>query len=149
MRVNKDEIRTYGIELISKYTGPYIQAYFNFTYLSASAKNASGEFADTLEYRPELMGAFGIDYSLTNRLSALIEFEYVGNEFGLREGTAGYQRLPDYFLSNFRIAYNFELGGSGLEVYFRINNLFDRLYYTQFGLPESGRQLFIGANFEF
>ncbi|HOI28954.1 MAG TPA: TonB-dependent receptor [Melioribacteraceae bacterium] len=149
MRVNKDEIRTYGIELISKYTGPDVQAYFNFTYLSASAKNASGEFADTLEYRPELMSTFGIDYSLTNRLSALLEFEYVGNEFGLREGTAGYQRLPDYFLSNFRIAYNFELGGSGLEVYFRINNLFDRLYYTQFGLPESGRQFFLGANFEF
>jgi len=149
MRVNKDEVRTFGLEFVSKYNYENLRSTFNFTVLSAKGKNTSGEFRDTLEYRPELNGSLGVDYTITKNLSALLEFEYIGKEFGLKEGSIGYQKLPDYLLANVRFAYNFVLDFSKIELYLRLNNLFDRLYYTQFGLPEAGRQIFIGANFEF
>jgi iron complex outermembrane receptor protein len=148
-RVNKDEIRTYGLELVSKYNIGNFSAVFNTTFLAARAKNKNGEFADTLEYRPEVNGSLGFNYSLTKDLNAVLEFEYIGKEYGLKEGTIGFQRLPDYLLTNLRLSYNFGIGESNLEIFVRFNNLFDRLYYTQFGLPEAGRQIFAGANFEF
>jgi iron complex outermembrane receptor protein len=148
-RVNKDEIRTYGLEVVSKYSSGNFSSAFNITLLSARAKNKSGEFADTLEYRPGINGSLDFDYSITKELDAVLEFEYIGKEFGLKEGTTGYQSLPEYLLTNIRLAYNFEVGHSNLEIFIRLNNLFDRLYYTQFGLPEAGRQIFAGANFQF
>lgn len=148
-RVNKDEIRTYGLELMSKYNYGNISSSFNLTLLSARGKNPNGEFQDTLEYRPEINCRFGIDYSISKSINTLLELEYIGSEYGLKEGASGYQNLPDYLITNLRFAYNFEIGSSNLETYIRINNLFDRLYYTQFGLPEAGRQIFLGANFEF
>lgn len=147
MRVNKDEVRTFGLELISKYNYSNLQSTFNITLLSAKGKNATGEFRDTLEYRPEVNGSIGVDYSLTNRINALIELEYIGMEFGLKEGSFNYIKLPDYLLTNLRVSYNIILGFSKVELYLRINNLWDRLYYTQFGLPEAGRQIFAGAKF--
>jgi iron complex outermembrane receptor protein len=149
MRVNKDEVRMYGLELVSKYTSENLQSTFNFTLLSAKGKNIAGAFSDTLEYRPELNGNIGIDYSITTDFNSLLELEYIGNEFGLKEGSTGYQMLPDYFLVNVRFAYSFLLDFSKIELYLRLNNIFDRLHYTQFGLPEAGRQIFAGANFVF
>ena len=148
-RINKDEIRTYGLELVSKYFYGNFSTIFNITFLSARAKNKNGEFADTLEYRPEVNGSLGIDYSITKYLNAVLEFEYIGKEYGLKEGTTGYQKLPDYLLTNLRLSYNVGVGASNLEIFVRFNNLFDQLYYTQFGLPEAGRQIFAGANFQF
>lgn len=149
MRINKDEVRTFGFEFVSKYNYSNFQSIFNLTLLSAKGKNAIGEFSDTLEYRPELNGSIGLDYSLSNSINTLIELEYIGMEFGLKEGSSGYKKLPDYLLTNIRFAYSFILGFSKVEMYLRINNLWDRLYYTQFGLPEAGRQIFAGANFVF
>jgi len=148
-RINKDQIRTYGLELVSKYDYENLSTHFNFTLLSARGKNSNGEFKDTLEYRPEINSSFGVDYTYQHKLNTLLEFEYIGKEYGLKEGTIGYQSLPDYLITNVRLAYNFEIGSSKMEVFVRINNIFDRLYYTQFGLPEAGRQIFVGANFEF
>jgi len=148
-RVNKDEIKTYGLELVSKYNHGNFSSSFNLTLLSAKGKNPNGEFIDTLEYRPEINSSFGVDYTITKNLNTLIELEYIGREYGLKEGSTGYQSLPDYLITNLRLSYNFEIGSSNLETYLRVNNIFDRLYYTQFGLPEAGRQIFVGANFEF
>ena len=33
---------------------------------------------------------------------------------------------------------------SELELYVRVNNLFDKLYYSQWGLPESGSEFWGG-----
>lgn len=148
-RVNKDGIRTYGLELVTKYNYGNFSSTFNLTILSAKGKNINGEYKDTLEYRPEINSSLGVDYTITKNLNALLELEYIGREYGLKEGAAGYQSLPDYLVTNFRISFNFEVGSLNLETYLRVNNIFDRLYYTQFGLPEAGRQIFMGANIEF
>ncbi len=146
-RINKDRVRTYGVELAGSYKpGNSCSINFDFTYLNSFAKGNNG-YTDTLEYKPKYSSSLFIDYSFTDDLSMLTELEYLGGEFGLREGSTGFQKLPDYFLINLRASYRFIFGnGYELEFYIRANNILDRLYYTQIGLPEAGRQYFFGMN---
>ncbi|MBI1937972.1 MAG: TonB-dependent receptor [Ignavibacteriales bacterium] len=149
MRVNKDQIRTYGFEFASSYKpDEKVNMVFNFTYLNAKAKNSAGKFDGTLEYKPQLSSSLNFDYMFTTDFSVLAEFEYLAKEYGLKEGSAAFQKLPEYLIVNFRAAYLFLFDKNNkLEFYVRLNNFFDKLYYTQFGLPEAGRQYYFGTNF--
>lgn len=146
MRINKDQIRTMGLELTSKHIlSRKLSLNFNFTYMNSFTKNNAGEFADTLEYKPDIIAGLYFDYSITPKFNTLLEVNYVGQEYGLKQGSEYFQKLPDYLLTNLRFAYNFVLRESAqLEVYLRANNIFDQLYYTQWSLPEAGREFFGG-----
>jgi len=151
MRVNKDQIRTVGAELTTSYIpNNKFRMNFNLTFMNAFAKNAEGEFADTLEYKPQYLGGVDFNYDITDRLNAIVEFNFVGEEFGIQEGYEYFRRLPSYALFNFRVGYTFDLAtDTKLEIYFRGNNLFDKLYYGQWSLPEAGRQFFGGVSVKF
>lgn len=148
MRVNKEEIRSLGAEFDTYFDiSSAFGLNFNITYMSSFAKNEEGEFKDTLEYKPNLIAGLNLDIDITNKLNLVAEFNYVGKEYGLQEGELYFQELPEYLITNLRLNYNFSLSESlNLNAYLRINNLFDKLYYTQWGLPEAGRQFFIGAS---
>jgi vitamin B12 transporter len=151
MRVNKEEIRTLGAELISNYNiSESFGINFHITYMSSFARNEEGEFKDTLEYKPNFIAGLNLDTDLTNKLNLVAELNYVGNEFGLQEGGLFFKELPDYIITSFRINYSWQLTESlSLNTYIRVNNLFDKLYYTQWGLPEAGRQFFAGVAIDF
>lgn len=150
-RINKDAIRNYGFELFSEITVlRNITSQINFSYLNSYAKNSSGQYRDTLEYKPVFIAGFVLDTKIINNTKLTIETNYYGEEFGLQGGSSYFRKLPDYLLFNLRTAYNFKVNQNLFaEVFFRINNLFDKLYYTQWGLPEAGRQFFGGINFNF
>jgi iron complex outermembrane receptor protein len=149
-RVNKDVIRTFGSELVVNYRIERLFTYFHFTYLSAAAKNIEGQFKDTLEYKPKFISSLQLQYILEEGIEAMAEFSYTGEEFGLKEGSEYFRLLPDYFLINLRLGYNFRISESiKLELFGRINNLFDKLYYSQWSIPEAGREFRGGVSFEF
>ncbi len=151
MRVNKEEIRTLGSEFDIQFNASESYSFnFHVTYMNSFAKNEDGEFKDTLEYKPNLIAGLNADVDLINNLNLVAEFNYVGKEFGLQEGELYFKELPDYLITNLRINYSWQLSESViLNTYVRVNNLFDNLYYTQWGLPEAGRQFFAGTSFEF
>lgn len=150
-RINEDEIRTYGVELYTHYDLTNdLSANFNFTYLNSYAKNDDGEFIDTLEYKPNFVAGLTLDYAFGGGFNSVIEINYVGKEFGLQGGNEYFRKLPDYLLSNVRFSYEFGLSGNlKLQVFIRVNNIFDKLYYTQWSLPEAGRQFWGGITAEF
>jgi iron complex outermembrane receptor protein len=151
MRVNKEEIRTLGSEFDTYFNiSETFGLNFHITYMNSFAKNAEGEFKDTLEYKPNFIAGLNADINLTSNLNLVAEFNYVGKEYGLQEGDLYFQELPDYLVTNLRINYSWRFSESmNLNTYIRANNLFDKLYYTQWGLPEAGRQFFIGASLDF
>ena len=146
-RINKDQIRTYGIETITRYKfSKKLKASLNFTFLNSKAKNLVGEFVDTLEYKPQIISSLDISYFPFGNVQANFEFIYTGIQFGLKEGNLFFQRLPDYLITNIRFAYNFLINKKhNVEIYTRVNNLFDKLYFSQWGLPESGSELWGGV----
>ncbi|MBL1213098.1 MAG: TonB-dependent receptor [Ignavibacteriae bacterium] len=150
-RINKDKIRILGVEAK---TNLFIRKNFevsaNITYLNAFAENTNGEFSDTLEYKPELNAGLTLDYTFNKNFNSIIEANFIGKEFGLKEGSEYFQKLDDYFLLNFRTSYLVPFNeNTNLEIFFRVNNIFDKLYYTQWGLPEAGREFFAGFSLEF
>ncbi len=149
-RINKDKIRKWGFELNSKIIlAEKVNLNFNVSYLNSFAKNKDGEFNDTLEYKPQVISGLQLNYSYNKNLDLLLEMNYISKEFGLKEGSQYFQKLPSYFLLNMRIAYRFELINKiGIETFLRVNNIFDKLYYTQWGLPEPGREFLFGLNFD-
>ncbi len=151
MRINKDQIRTYGAEIEGSYNlSKYLDCGFSFSYLNSFGKNDVGEYSDTLEYRPEIIANLYINSSLSQNLNLLLEATSIANEYGLQDGNPYFQKLPSYLLINFRFSYTYhQLQNSELEFFARANNLFDKLYYTQFGLPEAGREFFVGLNYKF
>ena len=152
MRVNKAGIQSLGFELQSNYSiTQNINAGFQFSYISSYAKNNdAGEYTDTLEYKPRLISSIYINYSFVRNFSALFEATTIQDEYGYREGYDYFRELPSYYLINFRLTYYLRLTeDKTLQFYGRVNNIFDELYYTQWGLPEAGRQFTLGVNFEF
>lgn len=150
-RINKDEIRTCGVELYSFYDiTDGLSTSFHFTYLNSFAKNEDGEFRDTLEYKPNIVAGLTVDYEFLNGFNTVLEVNYIGKEFGLQGGNEYFQKLPDYLLANIRLSYEFAFFNNvRLQAFIRMNNIFDKLYYTQWSLPEAGRQLWGGVTAEF
>ncbi len=150
-RINKAVIRTYGFEFASQYRpGGGLSARFQLTYLTAASKNDAGAFTDTLEYRPQLVSGFQLLYAVQKGIGGAVELNYTGLEFGLREGETHFRKLPGYFLANLRFSYAMPVtGGARIEFFGRVNNLFDKLYFSQWGLPAAGRNFWGGASVEF
>jgi len=150
-RINKDKIRTWGIELSSKFVlTKKINLDFNFSYLNSFAENKNSEFQDTLEYKPQIISGFLLNYIIADNLNFGLEANYIGKEFGLKEGIKYFQKLPDYFLLNFRISYIYKISqNTNAEAFFRVSNLFDKLYFTQWSLPEPGRQFQFGLKLNY
>jgi iron complex outermembrane receptor protein len=149
-RINKDQIRILGIEAKTNLNiREDLELSANFTYLNAFAKNDDGEFRDTLEYKPEVNAGLTIDYKYNKNINALVEANFIGKEFGLKEGSEYFQQLNDYLILNFRTSYLIPFNDkTNLEFFFRVNNIFDKLYFTQWGLPEAGREFFAGFSLE-
>jgi len=145
-RINKNAVKTYGIETVTRYRfTKKIKTSFNFTFLDSKAKTKAGEFTDTLEYKPQIISSLDISYFPTKKIQTNLEFIYTGIQFGLKEGNLYFQRLPNYLIINLRFAYNFKMGNNyDVELYVRANNIFDKLYFSQWGLPESGSEFWGG-----
>ena len=150
-RINKDAVRSYGLELHADINwSDKLNSQLNLTFLNAMAKNTFGEFKDTLEYKPSLLGGIDLNYQLYHNLSSVIEIYYVGNEFALQGGNEYFQKLPEYILFNLRLSYNYKLSKALFaDIFIRVNNIFDKLYYSQWGLPEPGREVIGGMSINF
>ena len=145
-RVNKSEIRNYGIE--SEFKTELFQNLdfrINVSLINSRGKNSVGEFADTLEYSPGIIAGAGLTYNIAN-FGVALESSYIGNEF---EEQNTLVKLPDYLIADLRFSYAIAFDSFTPKIFFRINNLTDKLYYTQFGLPEAGREFIMGIKTNF
>ena len=151
IRINKESIRIIGAEFISRFTLTENSTIaFNLTLTDSKAKDSAGNYADTLEYKPAVISSLIWDYNPIGSFNIFGEAKFISEEFGLREGDVYFKRLPEYLLFNARFSYALEMSENyRAEFYFRINNLFDNLYYPQWGLPEPGREFLGGVKLTF
>ncbi len=149
IRINQRKIRNYGCEVrtVLKYFSG-INFDLHFTLLNSFGLSDKDNYDVKLEYKPEIMFGLNSDFVLTDKLNFIAELNYIGKEYGYREGDENIQELPDYFLANLRVEYRFRFKDSTGELFLRVNNFFDKLYYTQWGLPEAGREYRAGVLFD-
>ncbi len=140
---NVQATETEGLELIGQArVGARLSLSANYTYVDA--RYASGiHDGRRLTRRPEHSGNLQAEYRWPGGLSTAAAVRYVGETFNDDANTV---TLPDYTLVDLRAAYPLR---EGLEVYGRVENLFDEDYQTILNYGAAGRGAFVGLRARF
>ncbi len=134
-----------GGELTLRTKRPRWNGEINYTYLEA--RNVSDHRdSDHLEYRPRHRLNALARYQATAKLQVGLEFSYTATQYYQNPNTGRWERLNDFALLNGKIGYRFY---RFLEIYLRANNLTDRFYYSEFGVPMPGREILAGLKWGF
>jgi len=149
MRDNLAEATVYGAEFgfnLLPNTAVILQG--NITFMKSEGKE-EGKELDHLEYKPELNASIIAGYSFNFGLTPQVELEHIGKQYALNAITGKYDAIKNYTLINLRLAYRFELYGTSMEAYVRLNNVTDKYYLTQLGLPGYGRTFLCGISLKY
>ncbi len=143
MRVNKDKILTLGAELSSKWQfSKQNTAEFSVSFMKSNALDKSGNYSDTLEYQPNCIASVILTHSPLDNILLKSELSYVSKQYARNFNTNNFIALPENIILNLRASYSIlEENLPEIEVFLRINNVFDRLNFYQLGLPMPGREL--------
>lgn len=110
---------------------------FNYSYVDTEDRLTDKR----LQYRPahklRLQASYDFAFGLTTRLNAERVIDQVNGK-GVK--------LNNYSLVDFSL--NQQVWHENLELYVRATNLFDELYYQSDFMPQVGRQVFVGLNWQ-
>ncbi|MBN1300738.1 MAG: TonB-dependent receptor [Melioribacteraceae bacterium] len=138
--IGKAEMR--GAELGLQFNADKFNMNLAYTYLSA--KNVSDDAAsEILEYRPEHVLTFVPNYQFGFGTELRAEVYYFGNKYGVDADSREFVKMDNYFLLNLKLSHLFF---EHYNLYFRVNNITDIYYETEYGFPQPGRELYFGIN---
>ncbi len=142
---NVGKVRLSGAELSTT-----LKAVENSTislgYSYLKARNLSEDRgSDKLEYRPEHKLRLQGDYTFHFGLSLSLTANYVAKRVYLDDSEYDH-KMPDYTLVDGRISLSF---WKNLILVLEANNILDKDYQTEYGLPMPGRTLYGGLEVEF
>ena len=116
----------------------------NYTYTDAQDRSpGSATFGDQLARRPRNAANAEADYLWPIKLTTTVAVRYSGASF---DDAANSIRLKSYTLVDLRASYPLP---HGLELYGRIENLFDQHYETAYQYGSLGRGGFVGVRAKF
>ena len=138
--IGQAELKGVEIEMAAKTSN--FDASLSYTFLSAVNETPSA-LSKNLQYKPKHMLHITLGSNYSFGFSWNAETSYFGRQFGANPDNLVWVEMPDYLLINLRAAYNIT---NGFELFARINNLTDKYYESEFGYPQSGRNVIIGIN---
>ncbi len=116
----------------------------NYTYTHAQDRSpGAATFGRELARRPQEMANVAASYTFPFALKTGVAVRYAGRSF---ENAANTTRLKSYTLVDLRASYPLP---HGLEVYARVENLFDKPYETAFRYGTPGRAGYAGVRATF
>ena len=123
----------------------------SYDYLD-SKNRTSGSNDDKLQYRPEHRVTFEASYALPWwGLSVYGSTWWVADSYynpRLNVDTNPQKTLDNYWLADCRINKATKLGGTDLDMYVGVNNLFDEDYEQSYGYPAGRPDLLWGCQLE-
>ncbi len=134
----------YGFEVGLRQQWKKFNWYTHYTYLRAN-NQSSGRTSNHLEYRPEHQFFAMLAYAPFNKWALSLEWQGIFNQFYQNQDTGAWEGLNDYFILNARLRYEWN---NSLQSYLRVNNILDRFYYSEWGVPMPGRQIILGVRFQ-
>ncbi|HUG39705.1 MAG TPA: TonB-dependent receptor [Longimicrobiales bacterium] len=149
-RINRDEIRSTGIELLAGYAAGRLTLETELTLQDVEARVGEPGAAASVraEYEPEIVGGIGGSVPLPLGVEAGAEVEYVGRQYCATpvSATERYAQLDPSTRADVQLARSFRVGSRGswfgrLALEAAVDNLTDSAIYDQCGLPQPGRTL--------
>ena len=141
---NIDEVDTDGIEVgfaLQPTDGLNIQA--NYTLTNAINRSAGANLGNRLALRPQHSGSLTIDWQTPWRLKLGASVLFAGDSF---DNASNSVRLDGYTLAHLRASYPLN---DQLELYGRVENLFDTQYVQVAGFNTYGRNAHFGIRAKF
>ncbi|WP_345843525.1 TonB-dependent receptor [Shewanella algae] len=123
----------------------------SYSYLHAEDRYSSTGF-DGLDYRPKHQLRFQLGYKLPTETRIHLNVERIMDQNYYEQEKIGGQKvwqeksLDDYTLVDINLVQ--PLLKDKLELYLRATNLLDENYYQSDSLPQAGRQVFVGINWQ-
>ena len=143
-RVNQDEVRGLGLELVAVGTLGAATLSGDLTLQSVRGYDESGAEVD-LEYEPSVLGRAAIVYPLPSAWRVSGDLRFVGSQYCENPESGGLQELAGSGILDFALQrlFSFARGGSlrRVDASLAVNNVMDDLAFDQCGLPQPGRTL--------
>jgi outer membrane cobalamin receptor len=117
-----------------------------YTYLDSKNRSASRNH-DDLQYRPRHKFSAVAQYSFDFGLSAYVSYLLVADQRFFSNNDLMERKLADYHLVNVKVSQ--VVVPDHIDVYARVDNLFDTNYDQAYGLPQAGRVAYVGADVKF
>ena len=133
--INKAALK--GTEVELKYKFSVFNVALNYTYLSAKNITEDAELPNRPEHVLNLLLNKNYDFGFEWNTEA----SFISNQYSFDSDSRELKRLPDYLIIGLRIAQKIF---SDYKFYFRINNITDKYYETEYGFPQPGRAYFVG-----
>ena len=115
----------------------------NYTHLDDTNRSAGANYGKDLARRPDDTANVAASYVWPVNLTTGVAIRYAGDSF---DDAANKTRLKSYSLVDLRASYPL---GHGLELYGRVENLFDKAYETAFKYGSLGRAGYLGLRATF
>lgn len=142
--LNIERNRTRGVEAILSITPvDRLRIDANYTWVDTENRSTGANFGNELARRPASSLYFDVSYQTRFELSLGADLQIVGDSF---DDLANSRRVDGYALAGVRTSMPVS---NGIEIFGRIDNLFDVNYETATDFGSPGRSAYIGARARF
>ncbi|MDA0329575.1 MAG: TonB-dependent receptor [Gemmatimonadetes bacterium] len=141
-RVNQDEVRSFGLELLVARSFGSTTATGDLTLQEVQGFDGAGGSVE-LEYEPTVVGKFGLDVPLPAAIRGGGEVRYLGGQQCQNPESGGLQPLGASTMVDLSLRRLFRFGRSGplsrVDARASLRNVTDAMVFDQCGLPQPGR----------
>jgi iron complex outermembrane receptor protein len=141
---NFGKVLSYGFEVDAGRSWNSLDVRANYTFLH-TRNQTEVRSSPYLEYRPTHQLNGRLYYAPVSHLMLGIETAYFADQYYQNPDQLSWEKLNNYGLLNLSGEYNLL---RFITAYIRMNNLLDTFYYSEYGVPMPGRELFIGIKID-
>lgn len=142
-RVNLDGSTVAGVEIVGV-AKPHPRVAIDFAATATRARGRRGDAETRLVEKPAAIASVGVSARSRSGVSLFVQSRYRGRAWGT-EDSGALARLAPALSADVRLGYLVAVGGGVmLDVFGRVDNVFDAVVLPQLGLPEPGRTIRAG-----
>lgn len=146
MRVNRDEMRSYGLELLALVPLGPLQLAADATFQDIEMRDPTtpGDEVEP-EYQPAFVAGFKVTSPLPVDLRAAVQLRHTGAQYCVNPDMGGNDELDPWTRVDASLSRGFRVRQGGIlsrgQVTLALDNATDAALYDQCGLPQPGRTL--------
>jgi iron complex outermembrane receptor protein len=146
MRVNRDELRSRGLELLALLTLGPLDIAADATFQRVELRDPTAPASESRpEYQPEFVAGLNLNAALPADFAGSVQARYTGTQYCVNPDLGGDQELEPWTRVDAQLARGFRVRTSGplarAEASVAVDNVFDEVLFDQCGLPQGGRTL--------
>ena len=144
-RVNRDRIRSTGVELVATGASSSIEYSGDVTFQQVWQFEEGSDARVRPEYEPNVSARLSLAVPVVAAATVSADYRYIGRQLCLNVGTGDFDRLDEMHELDFQVRRLFRLEGrrtfSNVDALASLANVTNRAVFDQCGLPQAGRTL--------